>query len=324
MAPVTATASTAARARGGAAAWLPASFDGAVRLVRALGACVVVAALGASATVRAQDAEARIADGRQRYADLDYEGAAEVLEGALELASLPPAAEARALETLGFSYVVLERLRDARRAFERLFAIDPYYDVREPTGSPRVEEFVEDVRRDAAPDAALDSDVDVRVELPRGARAGTTVTVRVRTNGGSVRGVVLVVRGETDGDWTRIEARRMEGGFEADVTLGASTEDASDLELYAEARDGRGRLVARAASPLAPLVLDVRPARDATGPSEPGGENLAEAWWLWTIVGVAVVGIGVGVGVGVATTSSGASVVRAPDGTLPPFRVELP
>lgn len=286
---------------------------------------VCVAALGAPVPSLAQDAEARIADGRQRYADLDYEGAAEVLEGALDLASLPPAAEARALETLGFSYVVLERLRDARRAFERLFAIDPYYDVREPTGSPRVEEFVEDVRREVAPDAALDSDVDVRVELPRGARAGATVTVRVRTNGGSVRSVALLVRSATDGDWTRVDARRMEGGFEADVTLGTSTEDDGDLELYAEARDGRGRLLARAASPLAPLHLDVRPATDAPGPSEPGGENLAEAWWLWTIVGVAVVGIGVGVGVGVATSSSsGPSVVRAPDGTLPPFRVELP
>lgn len=36
---------------------------------------------------------------------------------------------------------------------------------------------------------------------------------------------------------------------------------------------------------------------------EPANENLAEAWWLWTIVGVVVVGAGVGIGVGVAVST---------------------
>ena len=139
MAPVTASCGAAPPAPAIATERRPAGVGW--RTLAAGTLFAVLTTIGTPPAARAQDAEARIADGRQRYADLDYEGAAAVLEGALDLARLPPAAEARALETLGFSYVVLERLRDARRAFERLFAIDPYYDVREPTGSPRVEEF---------------------------------------------------------------------------------------------------------------------------------------------------------------------------------------
>lgn len=276
---------------------------------------LLLAVLSTTGTAWAQDPETLIADGRQRYADLDYEGAAHALEEALTTPGLSPAAEAQALETLGFAYVVLDRTRDARRAFERLFSIDPYYDVREPTGSPRIEEFVEDVRHDAAPDAALDRGLDVRIELPRSAREGEPITIRVRTNGGAVRGVVLLVRAETATDWSRIDARRVEGGFEVETSAEAGT-----LDVYAEARDGRGRLLGRAASPLTPLHLEVRAAGARDTEAAPGGENLAEAWWLWTIVGVVVVGAAVGVGVGVASAPPG----RAPDGTLPPFRVELP
>lgn len=37
--------------------------------------------------------------------------------------------------------------------------------------------------------------------------------------------------------------------------------------------------------------------------TSPPAENIAESWWLWTIVGVVAVGAGVGIGVGVAVGS---------------------
>ena len=83
-----------------------------------------------------------------------------------------------------------------------------------------------------------------------------------------------------------------------------------ELELYAMGRDDAERVVARAGSPLSPLVLPVSLPEDAP---------LVEQWWLWTAVGG---GIALAVVLGVALgVSSGQA---APSGTLPPGRVELP
>ena len=53
---------------------------------------------------------------------------------------------------------------------------------------------------------------------------------------------------------------------------------------------------------IEPLPASPSPAADTA----PEGENLLEAWWLWTIVGVVVLS-GVGVGVGVAATTPAAT-----------------
>jgi hypothetical protein len=93
--------------------------------------------------------------------------------------------------------------------------------------------------------------------------------------------------------------------------------DATEVDLYVEGRDARGRVVTRDAGPLAPRTLEV------TAPDRPrggeGGGDLASEPWLWILVGVAVVGASVGIGVGVALSDPG-----IPTGTLNPGIVRLP
>jgi tetratricopeptide (TPR) repeat protein len=278
--------------------------------------CVLVGlVLPASAYAQPRPAD-RIEEGRAAYESLDYEGAVEALEAALDAPSISPLERAEALEILSFALVVLDRPADAEERLRELFALDPYYDVREPTGSPRIQTFVDAVRRELGSDAALIPQLDVRLTLPRSARADRPVSVRVHLHGEGVDRVVQVVllhRGETDTDWSRVEAAPSEDGFAADVPpLGRSER----LEIYAEARDARGRLLARSAGPLEPTFLDVGSLSESGASS---GEDVLTSWWLWTIVGVVVVGAGVGIGVGVAAAPG-----QAPSGTISPGRVILP
>jgi hypothetical protein len=286
--------------------------------VAALTRVFAVIVLSWPALAAAQGTSARIAEGRAAYESLDYEGAVVALEAALDVRSISPAERAQALETLAFALAVLDRERDAERRLGELFALDPYYVVREPTGSPRVQALVDRVRRREVPDAALTDDLDVRLELPRRGQADAGVAVRVRVGGAhrmDVATVRLRFRSETDADWSELDAALVDASdrerdFDA---LVPPRGEAGRLELYAEARDARGRLLARSGGPLEPAYLDIEAA--PTG----GGEDIASSWWLWTLVGVVVVGAGVGIGAGVAASSGGVG-----DGTLPPGRVVLP
>jgi tetratricopeptide (TPR) repeat protein len=267
----------------------------------------------------AQSPSALLAEGQAAYESLDYEAAAAALEAALAAPSASPIERAEALETLAFALAVLDREQEAADRLAELFALDPYRVVREPTGSPRIESLVERVRRREVPDAALRADLDVRLELPRRGRAGEAVTVRVRV-GGAARAEVLSVRvrhrSETELDWHDTdagisEASPRERDYDAVLTVPGGTER---LEIYCEARDAQGRLLARGGGPLEPAYLEI-----ASEPGRSAGDDVVGSWWLWTLVGVAVVGAGVGIGAGVAASEGGLS-----DGTLAPGRVVLP
>ena len=278
-------------------------------------AVALVSLLLVASVARAQDrsleldARALLDEARRQYAELDFVACVETLNRALATPGLPDGFRAEALETLGAAYVVLDRQAPAREAFESLFRIDPYYTVREPSGSPRIARFVETVRARVVPDAALDPDTSVSLDLPRSARVGRPVHASVRTSGPiEVTRVTVLVRGEEEVEWTELEAARAAGVFTVEIPARTSTEE---LTLYAIARDAEGRVIARAAGPLTPLTLPVRE-RDE------GGGSILEEWWLWALVGAAVVGAGVSIGV--AASGPG----QAPPGTLPPGRVELP
>jgi hypothetical protein len=269
----------------------------------------------APSLVQAQTASERIIAGRVAYESLDYEAAMVELEAALRVSSISQSERARALETLAFVLTVLDREDDARERLVQLFALDAYYDVREPTGSPIIQSLVDRVRGEVVADAALVADLTVRMELPSSARADRPISTRVHVRGEGASRVAEVRirhRGVTEIDWSSTSARRDGASFVVELPALGRVEP---LELYAEARDERGRLLARSAGPLAPSVLEVT---EGSGGSS-GGENVLESWWLWTIVGVVVVGAGIGIGVGVASGDG-----QAPGGTLSPGRVILP
>jgi|GEM_PF-1269989 tetratricopeptide (TPR) repeat protein len=300
----------------------PRSLGGFASAARSRGlllpGMLALACLLAPAHVLAQSPSALLAEGRAAYESLDYEAAVSALEAALASPSSSPLERAEALETLAFALAVLDREREAAERLAELFALDPYRVVREPTGSPRIGSLVERVRRREVPDAALRDDLDVRLELPRRGRAGEAVTVRVRVGGAAraeVAGVRVRHRSETELDWHETAARISEASarerdYDALVTVPEGTER---LEIYCEARDPQGRVLARGGGPLEPAYLEV-----AAEPRR-GDDDVLGSWWLWTIVGLAVVGAGVGIGAGVAASES-----AVPDGTLAPGRVVLP
>jgi hypothetical protein len=82
------------------------------------------------------------------------------------------------------------------------------------------------------------------------------------------------------------------------------------VEYYLEARDAAGNAVARVGSPERPLLVTVE------GVAVRAQSSVLRKWWLWTIIGAVVVG---GVTAGVVAST----VDRAPDGNLPPGRLEL-
>ncbi len=273
----------------------------------ALVACVASLALAAPAD--AQDAsrgEHLVDEGRRLYRELEFLGAIEALERALDVPGLGPARRAEALEVLGSALVVLDRDEEASAVFAELFDLDPYYEVREPSGSPKIARFVARVRRELVPDARLDPEARLTLELPRAARVGQATTLRLRASP-SVRRVRLFVRGAEETEFAALAVSPL-GAALFVATLPARPRP-DELELYAVGRDERGRVLTRAGSPLAPLVLPVRLG---------GGGSILEEWWLWTTIGGAVV---LGVVLGVALAVTGAD--RAPAGTLPPSRVQL-
>lgn len=277
---------------------------------------VIALVLGASpACAQDDDAQHLLDEGRRLYADLEYQDAETTLARALAMPGLPDAFRVQVLEWLGFVQVVEDQEAAARSTFERLFAIDPYYVVREPSGSPRVTALVASVRARVVHDAAIDPDAELRVELPSAARRDGPTEVRLTASSPDITEAVIHVRADHEVAFRTIDVAVGSGSATASLP---AIDGASELELFVEARDARGRLVTRTGSALVPLRLTVR--GEASAPRGGSSTPIYEEWWLWTIVGVVVVGAAVGVGVGVAVSSE----AQAPAGTLPPGRVIIP
>lgn len=260
------------------------------------------------ATSAASEVERYLADGRRAYRELDFPGSVDAMRRALNVPGVGAAQRLEAWEYLGAAYVVLDRDDEAEAAFREVFELDPYHRVREPSGSPKIERFVEGLRRRVVSDAALDPSVELRALLPAAARVGRPVSLRVEIEGPpSIARVEARVRPDDEREWRSVPLERVdEAAFEGE--LPAATER-GNLELYAEGRDAEGRVVARAGEPLVPLVLPVRERDDVPVWKRP---------WLWVVVGAVVVASTVGIAVAATSRET------APNGTLPPGQITLP
>lgn len=305
--------SVALRAVSSAKAWafvLLGAMLGAV-----LTTSLVVTLTAGVAHAQRGDARAMLDQGRTHYAELEYGEAVTSLTRALTLAEHDDALRAEVLEVLAITYFVMDREEAAREALGQLFALDPYYIVREPSGSPRVARFVENVRERRVRDAAIDAGATLRTELPRAARADVSVEIAITATPPVTR-VAVVYRTDTSASWQRLEAAPTAERARYLAVLPALGE-ASEVALYVEGRDARGRLVSRDAGPLAPRLLEVTsPARRA---ADAGQVDVLREPWFWIVVGAVVVGAGVGIGVGVALSDGG-----VPSGTLSPGVIQLP
>lgn len=243
---------------------------------------------------------ARLDRGQELFAELEYRKAIEILAPVPRNPAATRAQRLRALEVIGLSHLILGEDAAARRAFEHLLTIDPGYQLRDDTGSPKIRDFFDQVKREHVP--GFQGSAELEHSAPEGAAAARPIELDVNVTEGDDqvgqvtahwrrRGVLEYRRQPMN----RVDGRRWRGRFQ----LPASRTRYA-LEYYIEARDPGGSPVGRVAGPETPLSIPVA-AGDADQPSP---------WYRrwYTVAGVAVLGV--------ATVVVFATADSAPDGSL--------
>jgi hypothetical protein len=281
-------------------------------------ACAMLLALALPSPAAEREPQAairsRISEGERRYADQDYRAAIELFQAVLADSASTRDQRARADEYIGLSWLILGKQQRAREAFEDLLSIDPHYTLTDPSHSPKLREFFEQVRLSFVPGYASAGAGEAELEhaAPSGAIAGRPVEIAAVVTRGApaVKRVQLYFRRqgllEYHAELLRLENGRFAATF-------APPREATDytLEYWLEARDAQNRVAARVASPEAPIALPVRGAPQGTA-------TVAwyKRWYVWAAVGAVVAGAAVG-------AALAATAEHAPNGSLSPGKVSL-
>ena len=276
---------------------------------------VVPAEAASASSTGGAHAQHHLDEGLARYRELDYDACIEAMTRATNTADVTDPQRLVAYEYIAMSYLVLDRLPEAELALGRLFAIDPYYVLREPSGSPKIQRLVAQIRERLVPDARLDANVELHLELPTEFQQAEAevITATVMTGGASqvaaTGSITVHYRTNEDAEWSSQRLVLGDESFRGEITVRGSGEV---VELYAEARDLQGRVVTRQGTVVEPLTVPLRPAPE---PPDPAARR-RKIWWVVAVLGV--LAAGAAVAVGVATFDS-----RVEPGTLPPGRVAL-
>jgi len=252
----------------------------------------------------------RLAHGKALFDDLEYRKAIRTVAPVTKDSAATRAQRLQAYELIGLSYLILGEQDLAREAFQDLLAIDPGYQLRDDTGSPKIRDFFDRVKREYVPGYDTNATAELEHAAPRSAIAGRRVEleVTVKKGGGLVKDVVAVYRNRGVLAYTKsVHFRHIRKQlWRAHFKLPASNEP-FDLEYYVEARDITGRSLGRVAGPETPLAI----------PVAAGGMGGTPWYRRWYVIagGVAAAGIGA-----VLISTSGES---APNGSLDPGRVTL-
>ncbi|MBK9030177.1 MAG: hypothetical protein IPL61_02360 [Myxococcales bacterium] len=278
-----------------------------MRAALALVACAAVVAHADAPDARARKA---LAEGERLFADQEYARAIKALISVTRDGAAPRALRVRAWELIALARFIDGDEGGARDAFERLLEADPGFQLRDTSGSPRIRRFFDQIRAEVVPAGAA-GDVDLEHAAPRGATAGNRLELDVRATRGAdaVRAVVVLHRRLGALAYAEQPARAAgDERWRAAVPLPGARAPYV-LEYYLEARGAAGAVLARVASPDAPLSLRVAP----------GGIGRDKAWYgrWYVIAGAAVLAAGA-TGAIVWTATGGVD-----DGSLPPGRVTV-
>jgi tetratricopeptide (TPR) repeat protein len=282
--------------------------------VKALVVALVVAVAAPAFADNPQDAvRARMSEGEERYQNQEYRAAIEAFDAVVHDPIATRDDRARAYEYLGMSWLILGKKPKARAAFEELLAIDPHYTLSDPSHSPKLREFFEEVRSSFVPGYGKSAgEAELEHDAPTGATAGRPIEMNVVVMRGAplVRAVTLYARRQGLLEYATAPLRGEGGRWKLSYTPPRDVTDYT-LEYYVEARDDKGRVVARVASPERPIPLPVHgvPAVTATQP-------WFKRWYVWAAVGGVVAG-------GVIIGAVAGTAERAPKGSLPPGTVSL-
>lgn len=275
-------------------------------------ALVLGIAAPARADVDAQTIEQYLVRGKQLFDDLDYAGAIQTLAPVTRDARATRAQRLRALELTALAHFIRNDQGAARATFERILDIDPGYQLRDTSGSPKIRQFFEDLKKQLIPGFDPTAGADLEHAAPTAGTAGRAIEVDVRALRGADRVFELVLATRRRGELAyKLAPATPRGGaqWRARVVPDLSPKPYV-LEYYVEARDAGGGALARIAAPDSPLEIALAAGAVETRRSTP--------WYgrWYVIAGAAVVAAGL---TGLAVAAS-----RGPDpGTLPPGSVSL-
>ena len=259
-----------------------------------------------------QAIETHLARGQKLFDEQEYAGAIQTLSPVTRDARATRAQRLRALELIALANFIRNDEGAARATFERILDIDPGYQLRDTSGSPKIRSFFEAMKKQLIPGFDPNAGADLEHAAPTAGSAGKTLEIEARATRGGERVFELVIATRRRGElgYKIVTALpRGDARWRARILPDPSTKPYV-LEYYVEARDAGGAAVARIAAPDSPLEI----ALAAGGPETPQKRAWYNHWYVYA--GVAVVAAGV-TGVAVAAT-------RGPDvGSLPPGSVTV-
>ena len=248
-----------------------------------------------------------IARGQEEYQELLYQEALQTLSAALVRAGNSNAEMATAYRLLAFTYLALQREEEAAGAYRHMLPLEPDFEPGEGV-SPRIRSFFADVRAaweaEGRPGSGPPPPISIQHRSPAEAVPGEEVTLsaEVEDPASRVARLVLAYRQGTQRVFTRLDTQPAGGSLSATIP---GTDVAPPLvEYYFEAVDDAGLPLAARGDVAAPLRIAV---------PEPGGNEIWEEWWFWTIIGVVVAG---GIVASVVIADELSRPTQTPTGTL--------
>jgi tetratricopeptide (TPR) repeat protein len=260
-------------------------------------ACALALAAWSAAPAAAQN-NPLIQRGQTEYDELRFEEALQTLSAALVRSGNSQQDYATIYRLLAFTYLALGREEEAAGAYRSMLPLAPDFEPGQDV-APRMREFFAEVRTqweaEGRPGSGPPPPVEIEHVSPAEAERGTEVdlSARVEDPANRVAQLVLAYRQGTDAVFNRLDARLEEGSYVA--TIPADDVAPPLVEYYFEALDAQGLPIAARGDVAAPLRIAV---------PEPGGGNVLEEWWFWTIIGAVVVG-GVVAGIVIADQVGG-------------------
>ncbi len=256
------------------------------------------------------DIETYLVRGHKLFADQEYAGAIQALGPVTRDVRATRAQRLRALEIIALSQFITHDEGGARQTFERILDIDPGYQLRDASGSPKIRAFFDALKQKLVPNFDPNAGADLEHAAPTAGSAGHPIELEVRATRGGERVFDVVVATRRRGELAyKIAPASPRGGarWRARVVPEPSSKPYV-LEYYLEARDAGGAAVARVAAPDSPLEI-------ALAPGGPEGKRPWYGRW-YVIAGAAVFAAGV--------TAIAVEATRGPGpGTLPPGTISV-
>ena len=270
--------------------------------------CVSIA--HADSASDAQAIEKFLAKGAALFADQEYAAAIQALSPVTRDARATRAQRLRALEIVALANFIKGDEGSARATFERILDIDPGYQLRDTSGSPKIRAFFDELKKQLIPNYDPNAGADLEHAAPTAGTAARVIELEVRATRGSERVFEIVVATRRRGELAYQTAGalpRGNGKWRARFTPPSSSKPYV-LEYFVEARDAGGAAIARIAAPDTPLEIAL-----AAG----GGDSKRPWYGRWYVIGGAAV-----VAAGLTTLVIAANSGPGP-GTLPPGTVTV-